>query len=118
MTPDTEDGMVLLLWRGLIPVKSIPLTKREIISFVAAKYDLTPDDLTMPNETPGSHLKFRREPRQEAMWMMRQVTRPDGSPRYSLPDIGMTINRDHTSVLAGIRRHQARLDASRLEVAA
>lgn len=49
--------------------------------------------------------KFVRA-RQEAMWRLRQET------IFSLPQIGARIGgRDHSSVLWGIRAHQARIDA-------
>lgn len=54
-------------------------------------------------------------PRHEAMWLIRQLRYPDGSHRYSLPQIAAFFGMDHTSVLHGVRRHEARIG---LEVAA
>lgn len=43
-------------------------------------------------------------PRHHAMWIMYQ------QPHLSLTMIGNFMGRDHTSILNGIRSHQARLD--------
>lgn len=48
-------------------------------------------------------------PRQEAMWLMRQVRTPSGEHRFSLPQIGRFLGgRDHTTVLHGVRKHEER----------
>lgn len=43
-------------------------------------------------------------PRQHAMWIMSK------QPHLTLSMIGRFFNRDHTTVVHAIRRHQARLD--------
>lgn len=43
--------------------------------------------------------------RQEAMYHLRQAG------RWSLPQIGSVLNRHHTTVLTGVRRHLARVKA-------
>lgn len=40
----------------------------------------------------------------DAMRRLRAVTRGDGSPRFSLPQIGALLGVHHTSVLNGLRR--------------
>lgn len=46
-------------------------------------------------------------PRQELMWILRDKA------LWSLPQIGRFLgDRDHTTILYGVRRHQARLDAA------
>ena len=40
----------------------------------------------------------------DAMRRLRAVTRPDGRPRFSLPQIGAVLGLHHTSVLNGLRR--------------
>lgn len=92
----------------------------DVAAMVAERYGLTVDDLRGPS---------RRRPivhaRQEAMWLMRQVLRPDGAMRfgnahrYSYPQISLYLGgRDHTTALWGVRQHQARLDRARLARAA
>ena len=46
--------------------------------------------------------------RHEAMYLMRQMTWEDGTPRYSLPQIGKFFGVDHSTVMNGIRRHKER----------
>lgn len=78
-----------------------PSTMALILVHVADKYDLTVAELR------GKRRVHRiAHPRQEAMWMMRQAGK-------SLPQIGAYLNRDHTTVLHGVRRHEARLAANR-----
>lgn len=55
--------------------------------------------------------------RWEFCWRARQVRREDGSFRYSLPFIGLSLVRfgrptrmDHTSVLHAVRRHGQLID--------
>jgi chromosomal replication initiation ATPase DnaA len=40
----------------------------------------------------------------DAMRRLRAVTRGDGRPRFSLPQIGALLGVHHTSVLNGLRR--------------
>lgn len=43
--------------------------------------------------------------RYEAMARLRALTKPNGSPRFSLPHIGYMLGkRDHTTVMVGLRR--------------
>jgi chromosomal replication initiation ATPase DnaA len=68
------------------------------------------DDLVMPGDVPGARAFAIAHPRQEAMWRMRQAG------KWSLPQIGRFLGeRDHTTVLSGIRAHQKRLDAASCE---
>jgi len=90
---------VLSLWRGetLVPVPK--KTPGQIIAEVAEKHGFTREDMESP---------CRRKPialaRQEAMWELRKRT------SLSLPHIGMFLgNRDHTTVMHGIRRHEQRI---------
>jgi chromosomal replication initiation ATPase DnaA len=81
-----------------------PVSKASIIAEVARRRGLTAADLT----GTGRWRDVAR-PRQEAMWLMRQVRRADGSRRYSLPEIGRALGyRDHTTVLHGVRAHAKR----------
>ena len=76
----------------------------DILDQVSVKYGLSVADLKGPE-------RFRRiaHPRQEAMWRMHQTG------RYSLTQIGRFLgNRDHTTVLYGIRQHAARLEAEKV----
>jgi chromosomal replication initiation ATPase DnaA len=85
------------------PPEAAKPTMMSIAKDVATAYDLTVDDLI-------THSRVRRvsHPRQEAMYLMRQVTWPDGTPRYSLTHIGQFFGKDHTTALFGIRAHMRR----------
>lgn len=81
---------------------------------VAVRHGLTLADLQGPGRG-----KAVAHPRQEAMWVLKQ------QGRWSLPQIGQFLGgRDHTTVLYGIRRHEARMakaapaQPQRLKVAA
>jgi hypothetical protein len=91
--------VVLSLWKGEIIVNPQPITMREIAEDVAYRHGVSVDDLTGP-----SRAKMHTGPRQEAMWMMSKAK------RWSLPRIGQFFgDRDHTTVLHGVRRHEQRL---------
>ena len=52
-------------------------------------------------------------PRQKFMLRAYETRRPDGERKYSLPTIGRFLgNRDHTTILHGIRAEQARQEAA------
>lgn len=100
---------VLSLFHGEIARPS-SVTMKAIAELVAERYGLTLDDLR-------GQCRERRvaHPRQEAMWLMRQVRRDDGLPRYSLPMIGGFFDgRDHTTVIHGLRAYSERLSASKV----
>ena len=71
----------------------------DVISAVAAKWSLEPGDLTGPRR----HRHLVRA-RQEAMYECRMQT-----GKY-LTIIGRAFNRDHTTILYGIRAHVDRLE--------
>lgn len=84
--------IMLSLFKGEIEVRP-KRTMREIVRDVAAEHELTVEDLCGPR-------RFRRLviARHQAMREMRDETRPDGSPRYSYPQIGRFFGgRDHTA---------------------
>lgn len=73
-----------------------------IIAEVALKHGITAEDITSESRS-GPIVQAR----QEAMWRARQET------DLSLPALGRRFGgRDHTTVLYGIRHHQARLDGT------
>lgn len=89
-----------------------PMTLPEIAFCVAAKHGVTVDALREPSDKIGARKDSVSVPRQEAFWLARQQKRPDGSQRYSLPQIGRYFGgRDHSTVLHGSRAHQRRLAA-------
>jgi chromosomal replication initiator protein len=84
-----------------------PITMKTIAADVCARHGLAVDDLLSPD-------RKRRiaHPRQEFMWRCRQIYWASGGHRYSLPQIGVFLGcRDHTTVLHGVRAHEARLEA-------
>lgn len=80
---------------------------RTILTEVADYYGLTLDQIqSKSREHRFSHA------RQAFFYAARQVTWADGTPRYSLPQIaGNFGGMHHTTVMHGIRRHEARLEA-------
>jgi chromosomal replication initiator protein len=99
---------VLSLFRGLIPTTPQPVFPQAIIREVASRRGVSEEDLL-----GRSRLKPFVEARQEAMWELRRRT------GLSLPMIGHLLgDRDHTTVMWGIRRHADRLAAQQQERAA
>lgn len=88
-------GAVLSLWKGMI--RTDP-TMAEIAAQVAAERRISISELKGVRRDAGlAHA------RQEAMWRMYQ------QGRWSLPQIGRFLNRDHTTVIHGIRVHERRI---------
>ena len=99
---------MLSLFKGEIEVPDPSSTMRSIVYDVAKRHGITPEDIV-------GHDRSHRftHPRQEAMWLMREVRLSDGRQRWSLPRIAAHLgNRDHTTVLHGVRAHQKRLEAA------
>lgn len=82
---------------------------RGILASVAHAHDVSLEDLRGP-----SRKRRFTFPRQEAMWRIRQVRVSAGGYRYSLPQIGEFLGRDHATVLHGVRTYEARLAAQRV----
>lgn len=100
--PPKPRRMVLSLWKGLIEAKPERVTLESLKWDVARDYGVTVKEL----EGQGRQRSIT-VPRQDLMWRMVQAK------RWSLSQIGRSIGgRDHTTVMHGIRAHQARLDAS------
>lgn len=77
---------------------------REVLGEVSQAYGIGEEDLV-----GESRRKAIAHARQEAMWRLRHRLALDGRPRHSLLEIGRVFNRDHTTVLHGLRAHEARL---------
>lgn len=104
-----EPVKYLSLWKGEILItRPVPLlTMKAIATDVAERHGLTVEDLRGDERRQGVS-----RPRQEAMWMMRQVKWADGTNRYSYPRIGRFLGgRDHSTIIAGERRHILRTGA-------
>lgn len=99
---------VLSLWRGWIEGGARPLTDDEFMMTISAsvclRHDLTMEQLYGPNTAR----KFSRA-RQEAYYLMRLEKTEGGAFRFSFPAIGKHFERDHTTVLHGVKEHAARL---------
>lgn len=93
---------VLSLYRGLIERPPHRPTMREIAGLVAAGHGLTIEDLRGRSRVRQIVLS-----RQEAMALIRINT------SHSLPKIGRFFNRDHTTVLHGIRAYRGRVQEAR-----
>lgn len=81
---------------------------RGILASVANAHDVSLEDLRGP-----SRKRRYTFPRQEAMWRIRQVRVTAGGYRYSLPQIGDFLGRDHATIIHGVRAYEARLVAQR-----
>ena len=78
---------------------------KRILAHVAEKHGFEPEALTGKSKVHRVSVA-----RQEAMWLAYQERWPYGRRVYSLPQIGAFFgDRDHTTVLHAIRRHEARL---------
>ena len=96
--------MVLSLWKGLIEAKpqQARVTLESLKWEVARDYGVTVEELEGQGRTRSITV-----PRQDLMWRMVQAK------RWSLPQIGRCLGgRDHTTVIHGVKAHQARLDAA------
>lgn len=86
------------------------LSLDEITARVGEHYGFTVDQLRAPNgEKPGRGDRITRA-RHEAYWMAKQQCWACGKGRYTTPMIGRYFGgRDHTTILHGVQRHDARL---------
>lgn len=75
-----------------------PMSIRNIQIHICRKYGLT-----MEQMVGAQTARFVSKPRHEAMWLAHRNT------KASLPIIGRAFNRDHTSVMHAIKRHEQRL---------
>ena len=75
-----------------------------VIAAVSEKYGCSPEDVIGPSRKRKLVLA-----RQEAAWIIR-----DTMPEKSLNQIGRALgNRDHTTIIHGIRQHAKRNGGSR-----
>lgn len=81
-------------WRGELTAR--PATMREISEAVAARYGLPIEQLKGPDRKRS--VAWARQEAFDAIY---------ATGRYSLPQIGRYFNRDHTTVLHGVRRVRA-----------
>lgn len=80
-------------------------TRDRVVGEVAALYDIKPSDIL------GREISRRfSHPRQLVMWRLRHLG-------YSLKEIGRGLDRDHATVVFGIRQHDARVAAEMREAA-
>jgi len=85
------------LWRGRIPLR---VSMKTVVAEISEMYGVTVADLHGPSRTRAISMA-----RQHAMFVMAD------QPHLSLPMIGKFFDRDHTTVLHGVRRHKARMEA-------
>lgn len=79
------------------------MSAKEVIRAVAEAFELTPADLTSPRRSLPHVLA-----RQVVIRLLRDRTWANGLPRFSTPQIGRMINRDHTSVLHALQTFDAK----------
>jgi chromosomal replication initiation ATPase DnaA len=89
-----------------------PSAWRPIVAAVAERHGLAVTDLVGPSRKQDICMA-----RHEAMYVLRSVLTEEDRPRWSLPAVGRMFNRDHTTILNGVRAHQAILDATARDIA-
>ena len=77
---------------------------RQLAREIATKHGLTP-------EVIFSRVKddFTVMARQELAWRLSRIVRADGRRRFSMPQIGRYLDRDHTTIIHAIRAHEKRM---------
>lgn len=81
----------------------VPERVKAVITEVARSHGLRPADI-LGRERSARYV----EPRQEAFFKARAISRADGAPVFSLSQLGRHFHRDHSTVLHGIRKHLGR----------
>lgn len=94
--PDSVDDLLEIVERDFLPAPR--QLGKMIIKAVAQKHLVTVKE--MLSDRRDKHLAMAR---QEACYELRART------ELSTPQIGRLLNRDHSTVLHGCRRHEARL---------
>lgn len=88
--------------------QSLPRAARLAIEAVAEAHGMTYGDLTLPRQFRGT--KAACAARHEAYHAVYDIRRPDGSRKFSLPQVGAWFGgRDHTTIHHGVQRHEERL---------
>lgn len=83
----------------------IPSRAREILDGVAHKHDIAVRHILGPERGRWAVMA-----RQEAMWALRTEIGRTGGARWTLQRVAAFVGRrDHTTVIHGVRAHQARL---------
>ena len=102
--------VVLSLWKGAVEVADDQTPRRArmvaVLGQVAAKHGVTPADIRGP-----SCVREIARARQEAMHELYALG------WLSTPQVGRFLNRDHSTVVYGLKAHKARL-AEHLEAQA
>ena len=78
---------------------------RMVVTAVCAEYGLTYSKFSRRQVNSNWHSEPSSWPRYDAVTRLRALQKPDGSPRYSLPDIARMVGfSNHTSVLLALSR--------------
>ena len=83
---------------------ALPPLVCEVLKVASARYEVTIDDIL-----GDSHARAFSYPRQFVAWSLYEMRLPDGSRRFSMPQIGRYLRRDHTTILHAIRAHEQRV---------
>lgn len=74
-----------------------------VVRSVAERTGIHPRDIRSPFQNrdivPARH---------EVFWTLRQITHPDGTPKYSYPAMGAVFGMDHSSVRHAVKAHAKR----------
>lgn len=99
---DTEALVEPITRFGMFPPGSTPRDRtKALIRLIAEDYGLTLEDILGPDRRQRI-----AHPRQHVMWSLRRMG-------FSYPHIGQILGRDHSTVVAGVRRHEERMARQR-----
>lgn len=86
-----------------------PLTLHEVANVISQKHQVPVSVLRKKFGGVKENPQDMAHIRQEAFWLARHQFRADGTNAHTLPQIGRFFgDRDHTTVLHGVRQHNAR----------
>jgi chromosomal replication initiation ATPase DnaA len=77
---------------------------RQLAREIAAKHGLTPEGILGRARDDTTVMG-----RQELAWRLSRIVRSDGRRRFSMPQIGRYLDRDHTTIIHAIRAHEKRM---------
>ena len=82
----------------------LPQVVRDVLHDVAWTHGVSVDDILGDNRC-----RQFAHARQRVAFDLYAMQSPDGSRRFSMPQLGRYLNRDHTTILHAIRAHEKRM---------
>jgi len=75
-----------------------------VVRETLTRYDLPAADVMRKKRAPGPYDARLAECRNEIWWRIKQMRGPNGR-LFSYTKIGQWFDRDHTTILLGVRKH-------------